>query len=194
MWNLIGRASTTSLKRLEKVFRPTRDILKEIDPQTDFLYMWFIYCFLTDTVLFYNWFLTSRYSKLVGYACYLVHSLSAWFTHSFISSLFKLNTDLALSWSGGELVAFLSRLFSISIHWTILYWYYYMFLLLFIVIFSSFSFKFVNCYIFRYVFMRLDSNYVFRDKTNLMMIWIDFVIGHSMEGFVLLWLFNCIFF
>ena len=69
---------------LEKVFRLARDILKEIDPQTDFLHMWFIYCFLTDIVLFYNWFLTYRHSKLVGYAFIMfVHWVRGLLTPSF---------------------------------------------------------------------------------------------------------------
>ena len=60
--------------------------------------------------------------------------------------------------------------------------------------FSSFSFGFVNCYIFGYVFMGLESYYVFRDyiefddDLNSFRGWIF----HG--GFVLLWLLNCIFF
>ena len=38
---------------LEKVFRSACDVLKEIDPQTDFQYMRFINYFLTNSVLFY---------------------------------------------------------------------------------------------------------------------------------------------
>ena len=69
---------------LEKVFRPARDILKEIDPQTDFLHMWFIYIFFTDNVLFYSWFLTSRNSKLVGYVFILfIHWVRGLLTLSF---------------------------------------------------------------------------------------------------------------
>ena len=90
--NIGGLWLHPNLALLEKIFRPTCGILKEIDPQIDFLHMWFIYCFLIDIVLFYNWFSTSRHSKLVGYACYLVHSLSMWFTHSLTFSYFQVRS------------------------------------------------------------------------------------------------------
>ena len=76
LWLHIGPAL------LEKVFRLARDILKEIDPQTDFLHMWFIYYFLTNTILFYNWFfnfLSLQTSRLCMLSCsfteYVVYSL-----------------------------------------------------------------------------------------------------------------------
>ena len=58
------------------------------------------YYFLIDIVMFYNRFSTSRHFKLVGYACYLVHSLSTWFTHSLIfpSSQVKYRSCFPVTW------------------------------------------------------------------------------------------------
>ena len=94
---------------LEKVFRPAHDIFKR-NLSTDWICTYEItYCFLTDIVMFYNRFSTSHHSKLVGYACYLVRSLSMWFTHSLISFLFRLSTGPALPSRGGYPVAPLDR-------------------------------------------------------------------------------------
>ena len=102
---------------LEKVFRPAHDIFKR-KLSTDWISTHEItYCFLTDIVMFYNRFLTFHHSKLVGYACYLVRSLSTWFTHSLISHLSRLSTGPALPWYGGYLVAPNIAGHLISIHW-----------------------------------------------------------------------------
>ena len=78
---------------LEKIFRPTQNGFKYIYPQTVFKNLMFIILILYSSHLFYlTLFSTSRYSKLVSFMFYLVHSLSTWFTHSLISLLFRLGT------------------------------------------------------------------------------------------------------
>ena len=80
---------------LEKVFRPARNVLTIIIHKL-FSDAWvFIYCFIYWSLFFYLLFSTSRYSKLISFMFYLVYSLSTWFTHSFIFSIFRLGTVLA---------------------------------------------------------------------------------------------------
>ena len=61
--------------------------------------------FLIDyilTMILYILFSTSCFSKLVSFTFYLVHSLSTWFTHSFIFPLYKLGTIPTHLTSGGN--------------------------------------------------------------------------------------------
>ena len=63
---------------------------------------WDLYTVLhINTVFLYMTFFTSRCSKLVRCVFYLVHSLSTWFTHFFISHLFRLGTTPAPPRHGG---------------------------------------------------------------------------------------------
>ena len=83
--------------------------------------MMFITPILYLSYMFYTLFSTFRYSKLVSFTFYLVHLLSTWFTHSLISPLFRLSIDPTLLWRGGVSIDLLSRLFSNSIHWIVVY-------------------------------------------------------------------------
>ena len=102
--NIVVFGFALARRWLKKVFMPAQNGFKYIYPQTVFKHLMFIILILYSSHLFYlTLFSTSRYSKLVSFMFYLVHSLSTWFTHSLISPLYRLCTVPAHSIRGGLL-------------------------------------------------------------------------------------------
>ena len=131
-------------------------------------YTWFY----TLTCFYITCFSTSRFSKLISFTFDLVHSLSIWFTHSLISSLFRLGTalvhlrrgeNLQLSLLGGCSLSYpLDRFMMMMLH----------------VLLTSYdlSFRYVSCVVnlfdFRFVLMGWEWYIYF------MMFWDDLLLGH----------------